>query len=142
MIKILLCLLVLFGVVDARDDVAPLLRGNHELRSFNVKTKTSNEWSASYFLVLGGASGSTTTETYIRFAWKNNNDEYVISNISINKIRIKIDNTIDKPYVKFRWKSAYLSHSDMEYIIRCKVIYMVVVCKEEDYPINIDLSKL
>lgn len=120
------------------------LSGTHILRRFAARevTTTSSHSSGGFFLVFGGySSNSTTTQQIkVKFAWLNNEGEYVLSELPINKIRVKVDSTINTPYVKFKWTERSFMY-DIEDPMS-PVIYMVVTCKEEDFPINIDINSL
>lgn len=117
-----------------------ILKGNHELRRFKVATKDGYRWSAGYFILAGSAHGETYNSTDAAFSWKLNTGEYAISQININRIRVLIDNNVDIPYVKFNWSRSNTSH--LQILMSDYVNYMVVVCKEEDYPVNINLNEL
>ena len=69
-----------------------------------------------------------------------NTGEYAISEIDIGKVRVRIDSTVTNPYVEFNWCRG--NYTNLEDIFYFKVNYMVVVCKEEDYPANINIDSL
>lgn len=138
----ILCSIVFFACKKSENmsRTGQLLKGNHELRKFKITSEEGYRWSASYFIIAGSGSGSNYSDTKASFSWKLNNGEYAISEIELGKIRIKIDSTVCNPYVKFNWQES--SISDLEYIFSRKLNYMVITCTEDDYPINIDLTKL
>lgn len=117
-----------------------IFKGNHELRRFKVKTEKGERWHRSYFLIAGSASGETYQNTNISFSWKMNTGEYAISEIDLARVRIKIDSTVKTPYVKFHWDRG--DGKNLEYEMKYNINYMVIVCREEDYPIEINLSEL
>ena len=117
-----------------------ILEGKHKLRRFKTSTEEGYRWSASYFLISGGASGETYKDTKASFSWEMNTGEYAISEIELGKIRIKIDSTVTEPYITFNWSRD--RSSDIEYIFKWRLNYMLITCKEEDYLINIDLTQL
>ena len=121
------------------DKSSEIFRGNHKLRKFKVKSEKYSGWSASYFIIGGHASGSSGEKRMVSFCWLMNNGEYAMSEIEPYKIRLKIDSTITEPYVKFRW---FHSHSTDVSFITERVNYMVVCCKEEDFPAEINISEL
>ena len=84
-------------------DTEKVLGGKHELRKFNVKTNTSTSTSAFYFLVVGSYSSTTTSNSIVRFYFKNHKDEFQLKEMPLNKVNIKIDSTVTEPYVKFYW---------------------------------------
>lgn len=117
-----------------------ILKGDHELRRFKTTTKDESSFSGSYFLIAASTSGKTTKNTKATFTWLMNNGEYAISEIELQKIRIRIDSTADIPYVKFHWIGS--NSKNLKHIFSYYVNYMVIVCKEEDYPMEIDLDNL
>ena len=118
-----------------------IFEGQHELRKFNVKTEEGTRWSASYFLIGGGGSGYSYTDTKVTFAWKMNTGEYALSELRMAKIRVKIDSTIQNPYITFRW-SATRHERTLEHLMSSNVNYIVVHCKEEDFPSDVNISEL
>lgn len=120
-----------------------ILRGKHKLRRFKVTTETRSQWSGSYFFIVGNASGKSYQERKVAFSWLNNKGEYIISEIPLDKIRVKVDSTVINPYVEFNWES-YPNHGDtyMNWIMEDNVNYIVVHCKEEDYPVEIRIDEL
>lgn len=118
------------------------LKGNHELRAFNVKSSNVSEWSVSYFLIAGGGSGKEYIETTVTFAWQANTGEYILSKFPISKIRVKIDDTIEHPYITFNYINGVSSIDDIEWVMDYYVNYIVVHCKGEDYPISINIDQL
>ena len=121
----------------------PALEGKHELRRFKTTTESGERWSAGYFLIAGSAHGETYSNTKASFSWKMNTGEYAISEIELSRIRVRIDDSVSKPYVTFEYtkrKSYY--YTRLEHLMESYVEYMVITCKEEDYPINIKLTEL
>jgi len=128
---------------DNHEDVSKtgeLLQGEHMLRRFKVKTTTESRWSASYFLIAGGAGGGTFTETAVSFSFQLPDSTYAMAVLPFQKIRVKIDSTITEPYVTFRWDRS--SVESISYIMSYEVQYMVVHCKEEDFPMDVQIDQL
>jgi hypothetical protein len=153
---LLLAVLVVFGVVGLLtysgiksiekvrepSKSEQLFSGTHELRKFKVITETGTKWSSSYFLVAGSASGKTVSDTRVSFSWKLNNGMYAISELPLSKIRVMINDSIQKPYVKFRWGGMMFNTNQIEDYMNHDVIYMVVYCKESDFPMEININQL
>lgn len=77
------------------------------------------------------------------FSWESNNNSYIISELPVTKIQVKIDSTIINPYISFNWNTRnWVSNikniNDKFYTVN----YITVYCKEEDFPYDIQLSKL
>jgi len=137
-------LLTIFSSCEVEQGTSKLgniLEGKHELRRFKTVTEEGQRWSASYFIIAGGGSGGTYKNTKASFSWKMNTGEYAISELELGKIRVKIDSTVTTPYVIFNWQRCPQSHPLGTYFIHY-VNYMVICCKEEDYPININITDL
>lgn len=116
------------------------LEGSHNLRKLKVYNETGQRWSASYFLVAGSASGGTYHETKVKFSWQANTGEYILSELPSTKIRVKLDSTVTVPYIKFKWLGS--TSTDADYLMNFDVEYMVVYCRESDYPQEISLNEL
>ena len=117
-----------------------ILQGEHILRKFKVVHETGTRWSGSYFLIGGSASGGSYSSTKISFSWKMNTGEYAISEMPLNEIRVHLDSTITTPYIKFHWKPG--NNENLQQILSWKVNYMVVYCREEDFPMDVRITDL
>jgi len=146
LLKKLASCLVLFSTLQScvplerKDNNSEILRGKHELRRLKVSSNEKSEWSAGYFLFAGSASGKTYKETKVSFSWKMNTGEYAISEIEVGNIRVRIDSTVIKPYVTFNWDKSRVR--DLHFIFDYDINYMTIVCREEDYPINVNIDQL
>lgn len=69
----------------------------------------------------------------IKYMWLMNDTTYHMSTVPISKVRIKIDENVYEPYVKYRW-CACNSASDVQAAINDNVVYMVLVCSSADCP--------
>lgn len=125
-------------------------KGNHELRRFNVYNETTKQSYGSYFLILGSYSSTESTQIKIRLCWKHPDDTYVFSEVPFNKIRLRIVNT-DKPYINFRiqkfdWETDETTANkfldNVELSIDNYVDYVIINCKESDFPADVNLKDL
>lgn len=116
--------------------------GNHELRKLKVNKETNSEWNASYFLIGGSASGKTLSDTKVSFSWKLNNNEYIISDIRLNKIRLVLDDSVKNPYIKFKYKNTNVDIDNIQLVIDYYIDYVVVHCKESDFPVELNINEL
>ena len=138
--------LMLFSCRSERDEngdmskTGELLQGEHLLRRFKVKTTTEKRWSGSYFLIGGGASGGTYTHTEVSFSFQLPDSTYAMATQHLKDIRIKLDSNINVPYVTFRWE--HDDSEDIGIIMKHNVLYMVVHCKEEDFPMDVQIDQL
>lgn len=117
-----------------------VLGGNHELRRFNVKDKTTTESSGVFFLLIGGFNSKTITETTVRFYFLNYGKEYQFMELPLNKINIKIDNSIQSPYIKFGWYGLCGSDNWRNYYD--DVYRAVIYCKDTDFQPEININDL
>ncbi len=117
-----------------------ILKGEHLLRRFKVKTTTEERWSGSYFLIGGSAGGGTFTNTKVSFSFQLPDSTYAMATLPYQRIRVKLDSNIIEPFVTFRWDRS--GSTSIEYIMHYEVQYMVVHCKEEDFPMDVQIDQL
>ena len=139
-ICVLTSLLVGCSYERPESPIGKALSGTHELRKFKVVNKTKSKISGQYFLLAGSINGETTQETKILFSFKLPNGDYGMGELRMDEIRVHIDSTITTPYVKFRW--VYGEYGASMRQIMNHVVYMVVYCKEEDFPYDVKLNQL
>jgi len=77
--------------------------------------------------LFGSYKSESGEERTVTFAWLNNQNEYVITTLPLEKIRVRIDNSNDKPYVKFKWRVCDVCNP-----IGC-IIYALIVCNDEQW---------
>lgn len=120
--------------------------GRHLLRKFSSQEKvTPSSASASYFLVWGSASyKGEEKESYIAFSWKSKTGEYILSKVPMEKVRVKFDNSAKVPYVTISISGCEGNNpnNDLLYIMEYRLNYVVVHCKETDYPTDINVNDL
>ena len=69
----------------------------------------------------------------VEFMWQTFDGSYAMSEVPVDKFRVKIDEYADQPYVKFRWTRCR-SASDLKSAIQNNVSYVLMVCDREDCP--------
>lgn len=121
--------------------VGKILRGKHELRKFKTVTEEGFKMSGSYFLFAGGMSGGTYKDNKVAFSFLLPDSTYAMAELKFSDIRVKVDSNIKKPYVTFHWDRGGNS-TDMDFVMRVYVNYMVVHCKEEDFPYEVNITDL
>ena len=110
-----------------------ILAGEHQLRKMiGVAPSESN---GSFFLFVGSFSQSEALK--VSFAWKMRDGTFAISTLPIEKIRVKINNAVTIPTIKFRWTMS--DQEDIQWIIGEHVLYAVITCKDSDWPQDIQL---
>lgn len=124
---------------DNRSETERLLNGKHELRKFNIKSSTETSSEAWWFIITGAYSSETISEQSVRFYFKAVNGEYILKEMPLNKVNIKIDSTANIPYVKFYYKDYNFHGYDIyEWSIKRVVIY----CKDDDFRPEIKINEL
>ena len=118
--------------------------GQHELRKFKIFSSTESKISGAYFLIAGSVSGESKTQTNVTFSWKMDNGDYIISEMPLTQIKIRIDDNIKKPYVTFEMKecSSFFAcvSKNLDATMWRWVEYVVVNCSESDYQYDINLN--
>jgi len=77
------------------------------------------------------------TEPVVHFAWLMNDatNTYTPASLPIDKIMIKVDNTIEVPTIKFRWRPTGQGDSTrIQDLMDRHVIYAVITIREHDWP--------
>lgn len=85
--------------------------GSHPLLSLNQFMKLSEKQTSSgmFFICIGSYSSTSnkSEEKTVSFSWLNNQKQYVISELPMNKVRFQMDSTVKVPYCKFKWITGY-----------------------------------
>lgn len=129
------------GNSDGMSEVGKMLKGEHELRKFKVKTEEGYAAHGSYFLFSGGFSAGTYKNEKVTFSFQLPDSSYAMAEMSFEDIRVKIDSTIKRPYVTFNWNPGS-NVTNMRWVFQDNVNYMVVHCKEEDFPYEVNITDL
>ncbi len=139
--------------------LASHLQKPHELRKMFEKdvNSSSSSWSAGFFLFFGGAGGSSKTETVtmVRFAWEDKDGSYIISDLPLKEVRVKISEGTETPTISFHLNEAWEEISahfiwydtatrkafddSPEEFFRAYLSYAEITCSEKDWPENINL---
>lgn len=120
-----------------------LLGGTHELRKLNVTDKYTATMHGSYFLIGGSINGKGEQKTMCMFSFKLNDGDYALAELPVTKIRVRFDSTVTVPYVKFKWGGVWLTSTyRLDELMKSYIEYMVLVCREEDYPKDININQL
>lgn len=117
-----------------------ILKGEHKLRKMTEHAKTDSTVSGGFFLIVGKFNSSTTTRLLVKFAWEMNDGTYAFSSLPLEKIRVKIDEEVATPTIKFRWRRlvGYRTPQIQE-LMDDHVVYALVTVKGNDWPVQIRL---
>lgn len=100
-------------------------KGNHELLSLSNYDKQHSSSSGGVFLVFGSWKSENEIIQGVKYTWKNNNGEYMLSTLPVDRVRLVIDDTYVNPYVKFRWQGCnYMRESDWQSYIEYAVFHV------------------
>jgi len=103
-----------------------ILRGEHKLRPIK---EYKNE---AYHLIRVFFEHKNNK---LKFIWQMNDGTYTTSILPVDKVKIKIDESYSEPAVKFRWCSS-ASSKILSQLIKENVLYAIIICKEEDWPLK------
>ena len=115
------------------DHVGDRVRGEHTLRHIGERTELNGSVSGTFFILLGGMQGSMTSESVLYFSWEMNDGTYAICKLPFCKIRVKLVEEQEIPTIRFRWRPDYHRKRPLEYIMKKRVIYALILCKPEDW---------
>ena len=128
------------------------LAGSHKIRKMFTKdmniSETNSSFNAGYFIFFGTASGkSNQSVTAILFAWEDKDGVYIVTQLPLDKVRVKIiDDWPEAPTVRF-----FLDDKYSYYVTRARfdenqggiwdnyLTYAVVTVANNDWPENINL---
>jgi hypothetical protein len=116
------------------------LGGEHKLRKMTERTEADSRISASFFLIFGNVSGSTTTRALVKFAWEMNDGTYAISSLPLEKIRIRFDENSINPTIRFRWvRYGSKDTPEPQKLMDYYVVYALVTVRENEWPIQVKM---
>lgn len=139
---IILFLFFIFLGCNERGYISPIgniLQGSHELRKIQTKESNNFKLSGSFFIGTGSINAESKIQEMVMFSWKDNENNYVISKLPLTKFKVRIDNSFNIPYIKFRW-SSFPNNKNMQTIMEMNVIYVLLYCSEKDYPKNLNFT--
>ena len=116
-----------------------MLEGRHQLRKLTTSTSRESEISGGFFLIAGGMSGSSKDKRTVTFSWENVDNEYIISTIPVEKIRIKLDEKVEAPYVTFNHEASPKMERSIQTEIDFYLNYATFTCKPSDWVIDINM---
>jgi hypothetical protein len=125
---------------EDKNETEYYLYGNHELRKLFTKEElrqTPANGSGFFVLGFGGASyrgEQVSQETTVKFAWKTSDGTYLLSSVPLSKIKVNFVEC-NVPYVTFEY---FIRKFDYENYLK-NVLYVVIHCREQDWPSNIEL---
>lgn len=114
-----------------------ILKGEHKLRKMTERIESDSRVTASFFLIVGDLSATSTSRVLVKFAWQMNDGIYAISSLPLEKFRVKIDEKAETPTIKFRWGPGY--EKEIQKLMDNHVIYALLTVRERDWPVSIQL---
>lgn len=123
--------------------------GTFKLRKIGMQTstETTSDSKGSFFLFMGSYSSSSKSQTInkVRICFLNFRNEYEFKEFDIDNCTIKIDNSIDVPYIKFRYNkdlSPYYYGGSYENRSKSVVSGIIIHRKDSDFKPNININTL
>jgi len=132
------------NTVDPNNVIQKNFGGNRVLRKMTNAAENKNAVSGSFFLFCGDVNATTESRTLLMFAWKMNNGSYQISSLPLTNVRVKFDDKIKSPTIRFNFKEiVYLLGSGtinntQDYIDKY-VNYAELTVKESDWAPDVQL---
>jgi hypothetical protein len=124
------------------DVVGSTLRGTHALRKLAEMNIQDNRTKRDFFIFTGSMNVENNSSPGVSFAWEQNDSTYILSTLPLNRIRIRFNEAINTPIIKFRWYPGspyHLIKDDMEKIMKNYIIYAVIYTKRDNWPEQIQL---
>ena len=117
-----------------------ILGGEHKLHKMTEQSQLNPTLSGRFFLFSGSVNGLIKTDVFVKFAWEMNDGTYALSSLPLEKIRVKFDEQITSPMIKFRWRrydgeGTPQTQNLMDYYVS----YALITIRESDWPAQIDL---
>jgi len=116
------------------DPHTSLYQGTHILHQIGGFKSVDSNMHGTFFLIVGGISGESTTNTKVSFAWLGNDGQYRFTTLPIEMIHIKIDENISAPTVNFRWGSGGFAYDG--------IIYALITVRVTDWPTTINIPNV
>ena len=118
-----------------------ILKGEHKLRKMLERSETDSRISGGFFLIVGGLNGTINTSISMKFAWEMNDGTYAISSLPLEKIRVKLDEKVTTPTIKFRWQRWHNSFgtAQVQKLMDSYILYAVLTVRESDWPVQVSL---
>ena len=117
-------------VESSSSELGKVLQGDHVANTLRLTIDSTKGQQSNYFIVKDKGS-------VLMFSWTLPDETTVTSSIPMSKVRLKFDPTVEKPIIKFRWRQGGYAGQNWDTIFNDYVTYIVVICKEEDFPFNI-----
>ncbi len=136
---------------DNAEIVQQLFGGEHSLQKLKPDEYDEEKWEASggFFILLGGFSGTRESDKKreLILSWKMHNGKYCISRVPLDKVYVKIDNSIKSPYVIFEINKKVITSRRDDYewykandLLETELIPAItIVCKEEHWEKRIEM---
>lgn len=110
-----------------------VLQGEHSVLPIKLVSTDSTDSNYKFFLIKDKG-------TVLMFRWELPDSTTIISSIPLAKVRMKFDPNALEPVIKFRWRAGGDVGQNWDMIINDYVTYIVISCKEEDFPSNIKIN--
>ncbi len=131
--------IILMGGCGQKDN--ELTKGQHPLRKMVSQNNIKQSFGGFFLFGLGSIGGQSENNIRVHFSWLTNDGTYAITSAPIEKFRIKIDNNVQNPFIEFidtsRGQMVYRTIE--KFLDYCPPNYILVTCRDEDWPKDIQL---
>lgn len=105
-------------------------KGNHKLYSIRKDTLSNTP---TYVAIVGNVA---------RYMWQVNDSTNLMSTVPVNKIRVRFDEGVTEPYIKYRWgcHDGQGACPNMQNDIDARVVYVLLVCAKKDCPPELGMA--
>lgn len=135
-------------------NVLKFFEGEHKLQKMNDRLTTENHIKGEAFFLLGtgvaSLEGGQKVSHDVTFAWQGNDGDFIFSSIPIEKLRVRLDDAMTVPSVKFvllsscdgvgeecQADSMMREHGPQKVINSEYVSHVVIRIRSQDWPAQI-----
>ena len=122
--------IMFIGCESGTSSLGKVLEGEHFVNVLRLSNDSTLTPQNRYFLLKENG-------TKLTFSWTLPDSTTIVSTIPMDKVRMKFDTYTEVTTIKFRWRPKGEAGSNWDEIFKDYVSYMVVSCKESDFPLYI-----
>ncbi len=140
------------AIVRNTEQVQQLFGGEYSLRKLQSDEVESERWEGDgkFFMVMGdfSASGGTETKREMVLSWQLYNEKYTHSRVPYGKVYVKIDDSVEDPYLIFEIDEKQITSEEEDYkwykaneLLGTDLIPAItVICREDHWEKRVEES--